>query len=78
MSAREVSTGELFDELKKATLRAVEAEEKLAKVAALADKWANVYVVAGIFPDAVPWAEGVDHAYHTAADELRVALGVKS
>ncbi|HEY9410660.1 MAG TPA: hypothetical protein VIP77_13865 [Jiangellaceae bacterium] len=38
MSARDASAAELFDELKKAVLRYVEAEEKLAAVEALVAK----------------------------------------
>ena len=77
MSARDVSITELFDELGAATLRAVEAEQKLLKASDLARKWAGIYTVGGIFPEAVPWAEGVDSAYHTAADELAEALGIE-
>jgi hypothetical protein len=77
MSARDVGISELFDELGTATLRAVEAEQKVLRAMDLARKWAGIHTVAGIFPEAVPWAEGVDSAYHTAADELSQALEIE-
>jgi hypothetical protein len=40
----------------------------------LADKYEAVHTVAGIQPANVPWAEGIDDAYHIAAAELRDLL----
>lgn len=76
MSARDVSISELFDELRKANLRAVEAEGKLEKAKDLAAKWEAIEAKpAGIYPEAYAYADGVESGFERAAEDLRELLG---